>query len=196
MSRKPKNKRRVHWFFKLFLLACVIVSVTYAITHVTKNEIYPKHYNEYVDEYSEQYNIDENFIYAVIKTESNFIPDAESEVGARGLMQIMNDAFEWSYTKIGGDEITYDDMFDPRYNIEYGCFMLSYYYEKYESYELSAAAYHSGMGQVDKWISDGTIDVDNLNVDDIPASKTRHYVNKVMSSYKAYKNLYDNFSKN
>ncbi|MBE6837823.1 MAG: lytic transglycosylase domain-containing protein [Ruminococcus sp.] len=190
MSRRPKNKKRVHWFFKLILLVLIVIGVSYVLTHVTKNEIYPKHYNEYVSKFSEQYDIDENFIYAVIKTESNFIPTAESEVGARGLMQIMNDAFEWSYTKIGDDEITYDDMFDPQYNIEYGCFMLSYYYEKYGSYELSAAAYHSGMGQVDSWISDGTIDNENIEVSDIPASKTRHYVNKVMSAFKAYDNLY------
>lgn len=190
MSRNPKSKKSVHFAWKLILLVIIIIVVSYAVNHVTKNEIYPKHYNEYVSQFSEQYNIDENFIFAVIKTESNFNPDARSEVGARGLMQIMNDAFEWSYFKIGGEEISYDDMFDPRYNIEYGCFMLGYYYEKYQSYELSAAAYHSGMGQVDKWISEGIIDVDNLDVEDIPSDKTCHYVKKVMSAYKAYENLY------
>ena len=192
MSRNKAYKKRVHWFFKLIILAVVIGIVCYLVTHITKNEIYPKHYEEYVTEYSEQYDIDKNFIFAVIKTESNFNPDAESDVGARGLMQIMNDAFEWSFSKISDEDTTYDDMFKPEYNIEYGCFMLGYYYEKYNSYELSAAAYHSGMGQVDEWISEGIIDTDNLNIDDIPASKTKHYIKKVMSAYTAYKNLYEN----
>ena len=83
------------------------------------------------------------------------------------------------------------EEFEAKYNIEYGCFMLSYYYDKYDSYEIAAAAYHSGMGQVDSWISDGTIDADYFDADDIPGSKTSHYIKKVMRCYSAYTNLYN-----
>lgn len=192
MSRNKIAKKRVHWFFKLVLLVIIIILISHFITHVTKNEIYPKKYVEYVTEFSDVYDIDKNFIFAVIKTESNFNPQAESDVGARGLMQIMKDAYEWTYFKIDDDLLTYDDMFIPEYNIEYGCFMLGYYYDKYNSYELSAAAYHSGMGQVDKWIDEGIIDINDFNKDDIPSDKTRHYIKKVMSAYNAYNNLYEN----
>lgn len=192
MSRSKPKIRRVHWLIKLLILLIAVIFFANIASEVTRNEIYPREYEEYVSKYSEHYYIDENFIYAIIKTESNFDEKAESEVGARGLMQIMEDAYDWAYMKIDDDGISYDQMFKAEYNIEYGCFMLGYYYNKYGSFELSAAAYHSGMGQVDNWISDGTIDIDNFDVEDIPTSKTRHYVKKVMKAYDAYKNLYEN----
>lgn len=192
MSRSNRDKKRVHWLFKLVLLVALVIAISNIVPRVTKNEIYPKHYEEYVKKYSEEYKIDENFIFAVIKTESNFNEKAESEVGARGLMQIMEDAYDWADMKIGDSyDISYDDMFKPEYNIEYGCFMLGYYFDKYNSYELTAAAYHSGMGKVDEWISQGVIDTENLEIDDIPASKTKHYIKKVMKAFDAYENLYE-----
>lgn len=194
MSSRTKRRKRknLHWIFKLIILIGIIIICANLVTNVTKSEIYPREYGEYVYDYSKKYNIDPDFIYAIIKTESNFDPNAQSEVGARGLMQIMEDAYEWAKFKIKDDrDITYDQMFEPEYNIEYGCFMLGYYYEKYGSFELAAAAYHSGMTTVDNWIADGTISLQDLNVEDIPASKTQHYVTKVMRSYESYLNLYD-----
>lgn len=187
--RRNKNRKRIGFLFKLVILALIIVVIS-NIPRFTKNEIYPKLHNDSVTKYSEEYNIDENFVYAIIKTESNFNTEALSEVGARGLMQIMEDAFEWSKLKISDSDVTYDDMFNAELNIKYGCFMLGYYYEKYGSYELTAAAYHSGMGQVDEWLEKGTLDNDKIQAEDIPTSKTSHYVKKVMRAYNAYNNLY------
>ena len=149
-------------------------------------------YGEYVASFSTEYNVDPNFVYAVIRTESAFNEKAESEAGARGLMQIIEDAYDWVKYKISDErDITYDQMYEAEYNIEYGSFMLGYYYEKYNSFELAAAAYHSGMGQVDEWLEDGTLDAKNVVIDDIPANKTRHYVRKIMKAYNAYNNLYE-----
>ncbi len=188
-----RKKKRIHWIFKIIILVAIFIFCSNLIPKVTKNEIYPKEYEEYVLKYSKEYNIDHNFIFAIIKTESNFDAMAQSEVGARGLMQIMEEAYDWAKFKIKDErDITYDQMFEPEYNIEYGCFMLGYYYEKYGLFELAAAAYHSGMTTVDNWISDGTISLDNFDVEDIPAGKTKHYVTKVMRYYQSYLNLYEN----
>ncbi len=136
--------------------------------------------------------MDENFIYAVIRTESNFNPDAESDAGAVGLMQIMNIAFVEVRDNLMDDTrgLTYTDMTQPEYNIEYGTCLLAYLYGQYHSYELTAAAYHAGITTVNGWIADGVIDENNVVVEDIPSETTQHYVNKVMRAYKAYSNLY------
>ena len=192
MATKTNKKRKLPLGFKLIIFLLIILLVVKLVPYVARQKIYPLEYSQYVSEFSEKYGIDKFFIYAIIKTESNFDENAQSEVGARGLMQIMEDAYEWVKFRISDDsDITYDQMFEAKYNIEYGCFMLSYYYDKYDSYEIAAAAYHSGMGQVDSWISDGTIDADYFDADDSPGSKTSHYIKRVMRCYSAYTNLYN-----
>ena len=62
---------------------------------------YPRDYVEYVRKYSYKYGVDENMIFAIIKAESGFDKDAESRVGAIGLMQIMPSTGEWIAGKLG-----------------------------------------------------------------------------------------------
>src|SRR5699024_4654826 len=49
----------------------------------------PTKYNHIINEAAKKYNIDERLIHAIIKTESNYNPNATSHAGAAGLMQLM-----------------------------------------------------------------------------------------------------------
>src|SRR5699024_2953776 len=49
----------------------------------------PSTYNQIVAEAAEKYRVDESLIHAIIKTESNYNPNAKSHAGAVGLMQLM-----------------------------------------------------------------------------------------------------------
>lgn len=159
---------------------------------------YPTEYEEYVVKYSNEFDVDPTLVFAVIKVESNFDPNAESEVGARGLMQIMSDAYDWIKFRLDDNrDHTYDDMYDPELNIEYGAYYLSYLMEKYDgSIELTAAAYHCGMGLVDGWLEDGTISAENFDVGDIPDEndQTAHYINKILKAYSGYKDVLESRS--
>jgi soluble lytic murein transglycosylase len=153
---------------------------------------YPTKYEEYVIKYSNEYEIDPRYIFAIIYTESHFNANAESDVGARGLMQIMPDAFDWIKFRLSDErEITFDDMYTPEYNIQYGTYMLSYLYEQFGTYELAAGAYHQGMNAVQSWIDDGTIDPEHFSVDenlsDMPSELTQDYIKKVMKAFDKYK---------
>ena len=154
---------------------------------------YPTSYEEYVLKYSREYNVEPEFVYAVIKTESSFDENAVSNVGARGLMQLMEDAYSWVRYRLGEEgEYNFDEMFDPEKNIKYGTYYLSYLLDKYDgSIELSAAAYHCGLGLVDSWIEDGTIDPKNFKIEQIPKEndQTSHYVSKITKAYDAYKSI-------
>ena len=55
---------------------------------------YPIQYAEYVTYYADKYDIDPLMLYAFIRTESNFDPRADSDAGARGLMQITEVTFD------------------------------------------------------------------------------------------------------
>lgn len=154
---------------------------------------YPTEYEEYVVKYSKEYNVDPVLVFSVIKVESNFNAEAVSNVGARGLMQLMEDAFDWIKFRLDDDrDLTFDNMYDPELNIQYGAYYLSYLMEKYDgSIDLSAAAYHCGMNLVDSWLADGTISAENFKVEDIPDEndQTSHYINKINKAYKEYKTI-------
>ncbi len=174
----------------------IIIVVLLGLLIIPKYErefVYKTEYKEIVEKYAKEYKIDKYLIYAVMKTESNFDEKATSNVGARGLMQIMPDAYDWvKYRLKDKREITYDDMYKAEYNIEYCSYMLKFLLDKYSDKSLAIAAYHGGMTQVDKWISDGKIKNNGKSVKVFPSKTTGHYVKKVTKAYESYKNLYDN----
>ena len=86
---------------------------------------YPCRYNEYVEYYAGKYNIDPLILYSFIRTESNFNPNAQSNVGARGLMQITEETFDWIKLKIApSEDLTFDDLYDPETNIRFGTYFV------------------------------------------------------------------------
>ena len=196
-KKKKRNKTRIKKApFVIIFLILAAALIFHHFDYISEKAkkfspnafTYPTKYEEYVIKYSNEFEIDPRYIYAVINTESHFDPDATSDVGARGLMQLMEDAYDWVKFRLDDTrEHTYDDMYDPELNIEYGTYMLKYLYDKYNSYELAAAAYHGGMGAVDGWIADGTVDPENFSLEDVPSDVTANYIYKVTTAYNKYK---------
>lgn len=174
----------------IILIGCLIW-LLFNIEEVSKKYIYPTGYSEYVEAAAAETGIDKYLIYAVIKTESGFNEKAVSDVGARGLMQLTEDTYEWVKFRMGDErDISYEDMFDPKYNIEYGSYLIKLLYEEYRDETTAAAAYHSGRGNVNEWLKDPDYSSDGKTLDDMPEGKTKHYVKKVMTAYEGYTNLY------
>ena len=151
---------------------------------------YPVHYRDTILKYAAEYELDPLFILAVMKTESDFNPNAVSEADARGLMQIAETTFDWIKDKLNDETSVFSDMYTPEINIRYGTFFLHYLYQEFESLELAAAAYHAGRGAVNDWLTDSTLSSDGETLHKIPSSVTAHYVNKVMNAYDKYCSIY------
>ena len=149
-------------------------------------------YSEYVTKYSEQYSVDENLIYAVIRTESGFMPQAQSHLHARGLMQITDDTFKWAKSRMNekNNATSYDDLYDIETNIKYGTFILSLLLEEFKSEETAIAAYHAGWGNVKSWLKDPEKSKDGISIADIPINNTKDYVDKVVKAKKVYESIY------
>ncbi len=194
MRARPKRKNiLVGLFLRLFpfFVILLIAAAIYKLPDIAKKYIYPTKYGSVVVDCASDNGIDPNMVWAVMKTESGFDPCAESDVGARGLMQLTEDTYEWvKYRMKDERSITYDQMYDPVCNIEYGSYLLGLLYSEYGDYETALAAYHSGRGNVNKWLKDSSLSSDGKTLDSIPSSVTAHYVSKVMSAYSAYNNLY------
>lgn len=152
---------------------------------------YPIEYEELVERYAEQNDLPRSLVYAMIRTESSFQPDATSNVGARGLMQLMPDAFDWVHMRMEGEEdVTFDDMYDPERNIEYGTYMVSLLLEEFGTVENALCAYHAGWGNVKKWLADDQYTNNGVDLLDIPIKETKNYVAKVTEARQAYQSLY------
>ena len=153
---------------------------------------HPLGYSEFVEKYADEYGLDKYVIYAFIRTESGFDPGAVSNTGARGLMQIMEISFDWIKFKLGdGDDVTFDDMFDPETNIRYGSYLVSYLTEHFGCTETAAAAYFSGIGEVGEWVGDPEYSSDGVHLDTIPSKNAAHYVNKINNALSTYYELYE-----
>lgn len=100
----------------------------------------------HVAEASQRFGIPEQWIYAVIRTESAGRISAVSSAGATGLMQLLPGTWTRQRTRFGLGA----DPFDPRDNIIAGT---GYMREMYDSYGASGmlAAYNAGPGRYEDW---------------------------------------------
>ncbi len=174
-------------FFIGALVLCAVIICIFRVGCM----IYPKQYKVYVSAYSTEYGISEDLVYSIIKAESNYDRKAVSKKGAIGLMQITEETGLWVSEKIKLADFSKEKLYDPKTNIEIGCFYLSYLLDLYGGNEKNAlAAYNAGPTNVNKWILDKNCSKDGENLDNIPFKETKEYVKKVASNVKKYKFLY------
>ncbi len=177
----------------LFLLGSLLLLIAVAILgiRVALTTLYPLRYEAWIDQYSEENGLSPAFVYGVIHTESRFRPDAVSKIGARGLMQITEETFEWTKWRMGDTETVYDDLFDPQTNIRYGTRLLALLLDEFGGEEEALAAYHAGWGSVKRWLASSEHSADGVVLDNIPFSDTAWYVPKVLKTAGIYHRLYD-----
>lgn len=175
-------------FIMTILVIFVILFVLFAPEKI-EQKIYKKEYTEYVTKYSKEYNVDENLVYAVIKAESNFNPNAKSNKNAIGLMQLVKSTALEISKKLNitlGDSEIEEKLKEPEFNINLGTKYLSILLQKYGNTEIAVCAYNSGIGTTDNWIEKGILNKDGSNIENIPYKETNNYVRKILRNYKIY----------
>ena len=188
---KYRKKRRVLPAVIIIIIAVISALLCAGGWRYYQQYTHPLRYENYVEKYSRENGLDKYLVYAVIKTESGFDPSAVSNVGARGLMQIMEDTFDWVKFRLGDEDSRYLDMYDPETNIRYGCWLVGYLYNEFGNVDTAMAAYHAGRGQVNEWLADKEYSSDGVHLDVIPISDTAHYVSKIDRAMETYKKLYE-----
>lgn len=192
-SRKRRSPlRRITIIALLLLLVIIFVAEWY---HVYRNMFlraaYPQKYTEIVEKSAAESGVDKNLVFAVIRTESSFNPNAQSQIGALGLMQLTPPTFEWAMDKTPEKEnYTEEDLYKPSVNIRYGTIVLAAFIKEFGNEETAVAAYNAGRSNVKKWLSDKQYSNDGKTLSYIPFAETRDYVKKVEDSKRIYKYLY------
>jgi len=88
--------------------------------------------------------LDPRLVAAVIHAESTFRIHAKSEVGARGLMQVMPSTGRWLMERRGERLERASHLFDPELNVSLGTSYLAELIERFGNVEHALVAYNAG----------------------------------------------------
>jgi len=138
------------------------------------------------------FKVDRALIYALVRQESRFNPNAKSGVGARGLMQLMPGTASFVARDRTLRWNKRSQLFEPEFNLKLG--------QKYISILLSdrkiqgdlflmAAAWNGGPGNLNKWRRN----VDDLDdslffIESLPSRETRIFIERVLTNLWIYRN--------
>jgi hypothetical protein len=112
---------------------------------------------------AQKYDVDPVLVAAVVETESSFRSNARSQVGAKGLMQLMPRTGRWMGAR---------NLYNAEQNVDAGAKYLKYLNARFDgNLTKTIAAYNAGEGNVRRY--NGVP----------PFRETRSYVKRVMSRY-------------
>lgn len=140
---------------------------------------------------SQNNDIAPEFALAIARRESEFLPTAQSGVGARGLMQLMPGTAQDMAKKVG---TTYSAtrLFEPAYNARLGTAYLRQLSDEFGGNPvLISVAYNAGPTRARRWANGNDPRSSNVDVIDwiehIPFRETRNYVMRVTESLGVYR---------
>ena len=152
---------------------------------------FPTPYPELVTERAREYNLDPRAVYALLRQESLFNPQATSWVGARGLAQVMPETAAGIAIGLGIENLTPEDLYKPTVSVRFGAHYIGNQLVAMNgSLQGALAAYNGGPGNAVRWADGDTVADPELFVETIDYPETEHYVKLVYGYYGAYRGLY------
>lgn len=147
---------------------------------------YPTPFHEQVEPRARQVGLDPAWVYGLMRQESRFIMDARSNVGAKGLMQLMPATAKWVAKKIGMTHFHPAKVTEMDVNVTLGTNYLRMVMDGLDDHPvLASAAYNAGPGRARKWRAERSLE-GAIYAETIPFNETRDYVKKVMANAIAY----------
>ncbi len=155
--------------------------------------LFPRPFVEVVKREARANGLDPSLVMGVIRQESAFDPHATSRANARGLMQILP---QTAHPSRRGRAAISKRLYDPDYNIQFGCRYLHRLVEAFNgSLEQVLAAYNAGDPRVNTWAERGKFREPAEFVETIPIRETRAYVEAVLRDAEIYRRLMDGTAK-
>ncbi|MBX3252379.1 MAG: lytic transglycosylase domain-containing protein, partial [Myxococcales bacterium] len=153
---------------------------------------YPRPFEDHVRRQASHHGVPWEHVYATMRQESAFDPDAVSGADAIGLLQVLPSSGERVARSLGLP-FERDRLFDPVWNVRLGVAEMAALWRRYDGVlPLVIAAYNAGSARVDRWVREetrgGPVALD-LFVERIPFDETRGYVRRVVSHFARYRYL-------
>jgi soluble lytic murein transglycosylase len=129
-------------------------------------------------------------VYAVMREESGYRPDALSIAGARGLLQLMPETAVRVAREAGLPDPSPDSLYDPRVNLTLGSRYLASLLTRFGgNASATIGSYNAGPLAISRWLEATPLEDDEW-VESIPYDQTRAYTKRVLRSLNAYRVLY------
>ncbi|MBI3202671.1 MAG: transglycosylase SLT domain-containing protein [Myxococcales bacterium] len=153
---------------------------------------YPRPYRAIVQRETKKNGVPESLVYAVMREESAFDPNAVSPADAYGLMQLIVPTAKL-IAKPTGLPSDPASLKQPSVNIALGTRGLSELTQKTfaENSLLAIPGYNAGPGRPRRWLRERPRAELDLWVELIPITETRRYTKRVLASRAAYAYLYE-----
>lgn len=151
---------------------------------------FPAPYRDIMHEYTAPLDLDEAWVYGLIRQESRFVTTARSTAGAGGLMQIMPSTARWVAKRLGlkGHHSVLVDGVDT--NLTLGTYYLRQMLDALDNQPvLASAAYNAGLRRAVQWRAPQPLE-GAVYAETIPFPETRNYVKNVMSNTAYYARLF------
>jgi len=126
--------------------------------------------------------LEEAWVYGLMRQESRFVTQAKSNVGAAGLMQVMPATARWIARKLGMKSYRKKLVGQMDTNLILGTYYMKAVLGWFDNNPvLASAAYNAGPSRARQWRGDIPLE-GAIYTETIPFSETRDYVKKVMSN--------------
>ena len=152
---------------------------------------YPAPYSLQIVSEARKRGLDPRLVLSIMKQESQFKPNAKSPSAARGLLQLTIDAAERYSKRAGVNRVTEDSLYRPDVAIAIGSEYLAQLSNMFGGLaEAIAASYNGGEDNAARWLARSNQRDEGVFTAEVGFTESKNYVYKVMTFYRAYRQLY------
>lgn len=170
------------------VLLVLLVAPLAALLPPAQRLFFPLHFQDEILLAAQATGVDPSLVAAVALSESGFRPEAVSDQGAVGLMQLLPSTARWAAGEAGLPWQGASSLRRPDTNLTAGAWYLGWLLNRFQGDPvLALAAYNVGQHTVDDWRNSkgGT-----LALGDLPYPETRFFVRRVLLARSRYRSLY------
>ena len=151
---------------------------------------FPAPYRDVMRGYTNELELDEAWVYGLVRQESRFVVTARSSAGAGGLMQLMPSTAKYIAKRLRLKNYNKKHLNIVDTNISMGTYYLREIMDSLDNHPVVASAgYNAGPRRAARWRGDRPL-AGEIYAETIPYPETRNYVKKVMSNTMYYARLF------
>lgn len=152
---------------------------------------YPVPYFAETQAAAEEFGVPVLLLYALMRQESAFHPEAGSSAGAFGLTQVILPTGEYIAAALGEDEWQFLDLARPEVATRFGAYYLALQLAEFDGHMLAAlAAYNGGPGNAARWLQSQQFAGPDGYLYAVDFTETRLYLELVSANYAMYRFIY------